>query len=74
MNIPDFPKFDVTGKVALVTGAARGLGRAISLSLANAGADIALGLRDLNADSGLASEGLPRSGARESQCGRCHAS
>ncbi len=44
-----FPRFDLTGNVALVTGAARGLGRAISLALAHAGADIALGLRDLNA-------------------------
>jgi NAD(P)-dependent dehydrogenase (short-subunit alcohol dehydrogenase family) len=42
----DYPKFDLTGQVALVTGAARGLGRAISLALAHAGADIALGLRD----------------------------
>jgi NAD(P)-dependent dehydrogenase (short-subunit alcohol dehydrogenase family) len=42
--------------VALVTGAARGLGRAISLALANAGADVALGLRDVQADSGLAME------------------
>jgi len=42
--------------VALVTGAARGLGRAISLALANAGADVALGLRDVKADSGLAAE------------------
>jgi len=52
----DFPRFDVTGQVALVTGAARGLGRAISLALANAGADVALGLRDVHADAGLASE------------------
>jgi NAD(P)-dependent dehydrogenase (short-subunit alcohol dehydrogenase family) len=52
----DFPSFDLTGKVALVTGAARGLGRAISLALANAGADVALGFRDLNARAGLPSE------------------
>jgi NAD(P)-dependent dehydrogenase (short-subunit alcohol dehydrogenase family) len=42
----NFPRFDLSGKTALVTGAARGLGRAISLALANAGADVALGLRD----------------------------
>jgi NAD(P)-dependent dehydrogenase (short-subunit alcohol dehydrogenase family) len=46
----DFPRFDLTGQVALVTGAARGLGRAISLALAHAGADVALGFRDI--DSG----------------------
>jgi len=50
------PQFTLNGQVALVTGAARGLGRAISLALAQAGADIALGLRDLKADRGLPSE------------------
>ncbi|HEY2720830.1 MAG TPA: 3-oxoacyl-ACP reductase family protein [Chitinophagaceae bacterium] len=47
---------NVQGKVALVTGAARGIGRACALALAEAGADIALGLRDVNADSGLVKE------------------
>ncbi len=51
-----FPRFDVQGKIALVTGAARGLGRAISLALAHAGADIALGLRDVSTGDGLAHE------------------
>jgi len=51
-----YPQFTLHGQVALVTGAARGLGRAISLALAHAGADVALGLRDIEADSGLTAE------------------
>src|SRR5579862_1536294 len=51
-----FPQFDLAGQTALVTGAARGLGRAISLALAHAGADVALGLRDVNAAGGLPGE------------------
>ena len=52
----NFPRFDLQGRTALVTGAARGLGRAISLALAHAGADISLGLRDVNTGGGLARE------------------
>ena len=52
----EFPKFDLTGHVALVTGAARGLGQAISLALAHAGADVALGLRDVNLGDDLAEQ------------------
>ena len=52
----DFPRFDLNGEVALVTGAARGLGRAIALALAHAGADIALGLRDVKTGGELARE------------------
>jgi NAD(P)-dependent dehydrogenase (short-subunit alcohol dehydrogenase family) len=50
------PTFDLAGDVALVTGAARGLGRAISLALAHAGADVALGLRDASTGGELVRE------------------
>jgi len=47
---------NVQGQIALVTGAAKGLGRAFALALAEAGADMALGFRDVNADNGLVKE------------------
>jgi NAD(P)-dependent dehydrogenase (short-subunit alcohol dehydrogenase family) len=50
------PRFDVRDQVALITGAARGLGRAIALALAEAGAHVALGLRDVHADAAVADE------------------
>ncbi|WP_228486464.1 SDR family NAD(P)-dependent oxidoreductase [Paludibaculum fermentans] len=56
VGMAEYPRFDLTGRTALVTGAARGLGRAISLALAHAGADVALGLRDASSDGGLAEE------------------
>ena len=39
-------KYDLTGKIAIVTGAGDGIGRASALKLAEAGADIVCG--DLN--------------------------
>jgi NAD(P)-dependent dehydrogenase (short-subunit alcohol dehydrogenase family) len=52
----ELPSFELTDQVALVTGAARGLGRAISLALAQAGAHVALGLRDVSTAGDLPGE------------------
>lgn len=41
----ELPRYDLADQIALVTGAARGIGRACALALAHAGADVALGLR-----------------------------
>ncbi|HEY2942698.1 MAG TPA: 3-oxoacyl-ACP reductase family protein [Vicinamibacteria bacterium] len=56
MKSEDFPRFDLQGQVALVTGSARGIGRACALALAHAGADVALGLRDAKTGGDLAGE------------------
>lgn len=49
-------KFDLGGKVALVTGASRGIGRGIALALAAQGMKLALAARDQKALEGVAAE------------------
>jgi len=51
---------DLSGKVALVTGASRGIGRAVALRLARCGAKVAISDRRTaaEAEAHLASQGL----------------
>lgn len=57
------PRFDLTGEVALVTGASRGLGRHLALLLAAAGASVAVAARRVDLLEDLAG-GIEADGGR----------
>lgn len=63
--------FDLTGKVAVVTGGSRGLGRAMVLAFAEAGADVVIASRKLPACEELAGEVVERTG-RQALAVACH--
>ncbi|WP_319550539.1 glucose 1-dehydrogenase [Desulfogranum marinum] len=50
------PKFDLSGKKALITGASRGIGRALAIGLAQAGAEVVLAGRNTQLLSAVAAE------------------
>jgi NAD(P)-dependent dehydrogenase (short-subunit alcohol dehydrogenase family) len=56
--------FDLTGKVAVVTGGSRGIGAAIVNGLADAGADVVIASRKLDNCERLAAEVSARTGRR----------
>jgi NAD(P)-dependent dehydrogenase (short-subunit alcohol dehydrogenase family) len=63
--------FDLSGKVALVTGGSRGLGRAMVLAFAEQGADVVIASRKLDACEVLAKDVRERFG-REALAHACH--
>jgi NAD(P)-dependent dehydrogenase (short-subunit alcohol dehydrogenase family) len=66
-----FDRFDLTGKVALVTGGSRGLGREMVLAFAAAGADVVITSRKLEPCEALAREVTERTG-RAALAHACH--
>jgi NAD(P)-dependent dehydrogenase (short-subunit alcohol dehydrogenase family) len=56
--------FDLTGKVAVVTGGSRGIGRAIAGAFSGAGADVVIASRKLDACTRAAEEIASQSGTR----------
>ncbi len=57
-------RFDLTGKIALVTGGSRGIGRGIAIGLAQHGADVVIVYRSARADADGAAEAIRKLGRR----------
>jgi gluconate 5-dehydrogenase len=57
------PAFDITGRIALITGSSRGIGRALAEGLAHAGAEVVVNGRDAAALGVAADEIKAKTGA-----------
>jgi NAD(P)-dependent dehydrogenase (short-subunit alcohol dehydrogenase family) len=69
-TLPELPDLRLDGKVAVVTGGSKGLGRAMALGFAAAGADVVVASRKLEGCEQVASE--IRSLGRKAIAAQCH--
>jgi NAD(P)-dependent dehydrogenase (short-subunit alcohol dehydrogenase family) len=61
----EFPRFDLDGQVALVTGASRGIGRDLVLALAHAGAKVVAAARSVEDAGSVVEEARESGGSTE---------
>ena len=57
-------RFDLTGRIALITGGSRGIGRGIAIGMAEHGADVAIVYRSAEAEAASAAEAIRKLGRR----------
>src|SRR5438874_7007845 len=70
-SISGMAEFDLSGRVALVTGGSRGLGREIVFGLARAGADVVVASRKLENCAAVAKE-VEETTGRQALAVACH--
>lgn len=64
MSLPGLKQFDLSGRVALITGGSKGLGEAMAAGLASAGASVVLASRHLDEAKAAAAKIEKESGVR----------
>ena len=68
MSLPGIAQFDLTDRLALITGGSKGLGAAMAAGLASAGADLVLVSRHFDEAQALAEEIVEEHGRKAVGC------